>query len=187
MKITRTQLISEVLSELSNHLKPHGFKKKSSWFERSNGNLVHYIHIQGNASADQCLQVTINVSISSNFLQNKYPGLFFSNEPGVGPIHRRIGSFLPVFQDKWWTVDSIESVPKVISEMYSLLVDLVLPYLDSIWTPADLANRLRTDSYLNFGEARSRYLADALEGKEDPDKNPWTHLRTGGPDRLREV
>jgi len=78
------------------------------------------------------------------------------------PIHfrKRIGAYLQTPHDKWWVMDNKKSAILAADEISQLLLNKVIPELDTLKTTVDLANLWRQDKCPGLTEfQRKEYLA----------------------------
>ena len=122
-----------LIDALNTNLKPKQYKRKGNGFVKINNDLVYYITLQSSqSSTSEILKATINIEISSSTLS---PRTF-------DPIHfrKRIGNYLDVPLDKWWSIDSDKTAISSANEIIELLINKALPELELFQTTEDLAN-----------------------------------------------
>jgi hypothetical protein len=149
------KIVTDKLSEL---LKERNFKKKGNFFSLSNGDLTYFIGLQSSQSSTaDILKVTINTEIASAVI-SKLDDISLPIEQ-QRHYSRRIGFYLDNRQDKWWTIDSINTAEIAAKEMADIINEKVLPNFDALKSTSDLANLWRTNGYIGVTEGqRKNYL-----------------------------
>lgn len=126
-----------LIEKLDAYLKPLGFKRKGNSYQKSYGDLTHYITLQSSVSSTaHILKITANVEIASNRLAMLGDDRL--------PIHlhrhynKRIGRYLDEPHDKWFLMDNNELAKMVSEQILELIKYKVLPELEQLKSTDDL-------------------------------------------------
>lgn len=154
-----------ISDKLNNLLKERQFKKKGSLFSFSNGDLIYFIEIQSSeSSTSDVLRVTVNTEIASALI-SKLDDISLPVEQ-QRHYSRRIGTYLDDKQDKWWTVDSLNSAEIAANEIVGIINDKVIPDFNVLRTTNDLASLWKNGVYIGITEKQKRNYLHLLENAQ---------------------
>ncbi|TCC86451.1 DUF4304 domain-containing protein [Pedobacter frigiditerrae] len=154
-----------ITDKLTTELKERHFKKKGNVFSFSNGDLTYFIGVQSsqNSTAD-VLKLTVNTEIASAIISQ----LDDISLPIEHQCHynRRIGFYLDDKQDKWWTLQSINSAEKAANEIIEIIIEKVIPNFDTLKSTSDLATLWRDGGWIGITEGQRKNYLSLLENIE---------------------
>jgi len=118
-------------------LRPLGFRKSSSLFQRGIGNVVHLVEVQG-SNADKADEATFTVNVGIFAPDLVYEDVRDVTKPSIGMAHwrMRLGSLSPENQDLWWRVSSTAEAEAAAADIATRTQKFALPALDQL---ADLS------------------------------------------------
>ncbi|WP_181161692.1 MULTISPECIES: DUF4304 domain-containing protein [Flavobacterium] len=154
-----------ILDKLTRELKEQHFKKKGNLFSFSNGDLTYFIGVQSSQSSTaSILKLTVNTEIASVSISK----LDDTSLPIEHQRHynRRIGFYLDDKQDKWWTVESIDSAIKAANEIAEIIGEKVIPNFETIRSTSDLVTLWRNGGWLGITEGQRKHYLSLLENFE---------------------
>jgi hypothetical protein len=135
--MTPAELKRPILTAMQAALRPLGFRKSSSLFQRVSGDVVHLIEVQGSRDnkTDET-SFTINVGVFAPELV--YADVRDLTKPSIGMAHwrMRLGSLSPENQDLWWHVASSAEAAAAATDIAARTHKFALPALDQL---ADLS------------------------------------------------
>jgi hypothetical protein len=154
-----------IIDKLTSDLKERHFKKKGNVFSLSNGDLTYFIGLQSSQSSTaDFLKLTVNTEIASAIISKLDDiGLPIEHQRHY---NRRIGAYLDDKQDKWWTVQSIDSAEKAASEISSIVREKVLPNFDTLKSTSDLAALWRNGGWIGITEGQRKHFLSLLDFDE---------------------
>lgn len=152
-----------VLDAVTALLKPLGFSKRGrSFFRHVDGNLALIEFQRSIYNHLHSLKFTINVGIILGKLADREWDIKKSNIADAH-LRERIGMFLSIPRDRWWTFDtesSTDSADLAIGEILPLLRDRALPYLNQNLSDDALITLWESGRSPGLTETlRTRYLA----------------------------
>jgi len=151
-----------ITDKLTSELKERHFKKRGNVFSFSNGDLTYFIGVQSSQSSTvDVLKLTVNTEIASAII-SKLDDISLPIEH-QRHYNRRIGSYLDDKQDKWWTVQSINSAEKAASEISGIIREKVFPNFDTLKSTSDLATLWRDGGWLGITEGQRKHYLSLLE------------------------
>jgi hypothetical protein len=118
-----------LISDISNVLKPFGFKKSAETFFYNKDNNIGIIDFQkGRSSVATSTLFTINLGIYSGALK-VFDRFDIKSKPSISDCHwrKRVGFLLPQKQDYWWEINDKTSLPSLITEITNTLRELAIP------------------------------------------------------------
>jgi len=126
-----------IITELSNTLKPLGFKRAGHIFSSTTDDLVYYIALQSSTSSTASqLKFTINIDIRSKELYQLYESILPFN--AQDHYRFRIGWFIEPQIDKWWLAHDNQSAMLAAEEINTLIVQKVLPEFSHLKSVKDI-------------------------------------------------
>lgn len=144
-----------ILEKIGETLKERKFKKKGNEFSGSNGEMTYYISVQSSlSSTTDILKFTVNTEIASELI-SKFDDTSLSKEK-QRHYTRRIGTYLKEQQDKWWTVNNVDSATKAAKEIVEIIINQIIPTFGTLKTTQDLAALWRTGGYMGVTESQRR-------------------------------
>ncbi|MCG3134332.1 MAG: hypothetical protein HMLKMBBP_01637 [Planctomycetes bacterium] len=142
-------LKARVLDSMAAVLRPAGFRKRGSVFERSVANVVHLVSLQSSASSTvRACRVTVNLAVW-------VPRLHPTRNPDVwdSPWQQRLGSVMSEPGDRWWPLESDASADSAADEIRSALTRFGLPALDALSSESALLELWRSGKGTTAGRA----------------------------------
>ena len=147
--MTTAPLKARVLDAMSSVLKPAGFNKRGSVFQRPTANVVHLVSLQSSASSTalRC-RVTVNLAVW-------VPRLYPTRKPDVwdSPWQQRLGLVMPEPRDRWWQVESDPTAEAAGVEIRTALTCFALPALDALASESALLDLWRSGKGTTAGRA----------------------------------
>ncbi len=145
-----------ITDKLSGLLKPRQFKKTGNNFYFSNGDLTYFVGLQSSQSSTaDTLKATINIEIASTPLAKvDDTGL---PEKHVRHYNSRIGFFLEKQDDKWWTINNVDTADKSADEINEILLTSVFKLFDALQSTKDLADQWRQNKCIGLTEGQRKY------------------------------
>ncbi|WP_413669785.1 DUF4304 domain-containing protein [Mucilaginibacter sp. Mucisp86] len=126
-----------IIAELSNTLKPLGFKRAGHIFSNTTDDLVYYIALQSSTSSTASqLKFTVNIEIRSQELYQLYESMLPFN--AQDHYRFRIGWFIEPQTDKWWLAHNNQSAMLAAEEINTLIVQKVLPEFSHLKSVKDI-------------------------------------------------
>ncbi len=114
-------------------LKPLGYRKSSATFQRSIGDVVHIVEVQGSSAntADDA-SFTVNIGVFAPALI--YEDVREFTKPSIPQAHwrMRLGQLSPSRQDLWWRVTSLVDAEAAAVDICELIERSALPALAQI-------------------------------------------------------
>ena len=148
-----------IVDQLSDALKPKGFKKSGDTFSLSNDDLSYFINVQSSKETTLAsLKLTLNIEIYSSLIYK----LQDTSLPEKWSRHftQRIGFMLDNPHDKWWTIENDKEAKDVANEITDITISKVLPTFDKLKTTNDLATLWRQNKCPGLTEhQRKEYLS----------------------------
>ena len=151
-----------ITGRLAHELKKRDFKKKGNVFFFTNGDLTYFIGVQSsqNSTAD-VLKLTLNTEIASGLISK------LDNNTSLPVEHqrhynRRIGNYLEDNQDKWWTIDSLESAQYAANEITEIIAEKVMPNFNNLKSTNDLVALWKNGGWMGITDGRRRYYLSLL-------------------------
>jgi hypothetical protein len=123
------------LAVMAEALRPVGFHKRGSCFERSLTDVVHLVGLQASTSSTAALlRITANLAIWVPSLADG------RDRPDIWSSHwrQRLGELMPERSDRWWTITTEQEAAVAATEITSGLLSYGLPALDSLSSVAAL-------------------------------------------------
>src|SRR5579862_131254 len=124
-----------VLAVMADALRPAGFRKRESCFDRRLSDVVHLIGLQASTSSTaSLLRVTANLAAWVPSLADG------QDRPDIWSSHwrQRLGQLMPEHSDRWWSVTNDQEADLAATEMTAALVRYALPILDTVSSVAAL-------------------------------------------------
>jgi hypothetical protein len=151
-----------ILDKLTSELKERDFKKKGNVYSFSNGDLTYFIGVQSSQSSTaDVIKLTLNTEIASALISK----LDDTSLPIEHQRHynRRIGFYLDAKQDKWWTVESVDTAKKAVNEISEIITQKVIPNFDTLKSTSDLETLWRNGGWLGITEGQRKHYLSLLE------------------------
>jgi hypothetical protein len=126
---------ASLLSDITETLKPLGFKKKgATYYRRAENNLMVINFQKSKSSTAHSAIFTINLGVCSTLLWD-WSKEYNSNQPllpHASDCHWRIriGDLLPQQLDHWWQLEDGVPAANLAKEISSILVDRAIPEMD---------------------------------------------------------
>jgi len=76
---------------------------------------------------------------------------------------RRIGAYSNDQQDKWWTVNSVDSAKNAADEIVEIITNKVIPNFERLRTTEDLAKLWRNGGYIGITEVQRKNYLDLFD------------------------
>lgn len=118
-----------LIVEISNTLKPFGYKKRGEAFFYDKNHNIGIIDFQkGRSSLAASTLFTINLGVYSNSL-HIFDRIGLNSKPTISDCHwkKRIGFLMRQGQDYWWQIDDKSSISTLITEISDLLKEIAIP------------------------------------------------------------
>jgi Domain of unknown function (DUF4304) len=131
--VTPAELKAPIVASLHALLKPEGFRKSGSLFQRKNEDVVHLVELQGsrtNISDDA--RFTVNIGIFAPAVV--YEDIRAQTKPSIPAAHwrERIGFLSAEQVDLWWEVGELPRAKAVAVEVAHRVRRDALPRLQSV-------------------------------------------------------
>ena len=151
-----------IIDRLNDTLKGRQFKKRGNVFSCFNGDLTYYILIQSSlSSTTDILKLTVNTEIASGLI-SKLDDISLPIER-QRHYSRRIGAYSNDQQDKWWTVNSVDSAKNAADEIVEIITNKVIPNFEGLRTTEDLAKLWRNGGYIGITEVQRKNYLDLFD------------------------
>lgn len=127
------ELFKKLIAQIAPSLKEHGFVKNSNRFYLKGENNCGLIDFQKSTKSTPSEVVfTINVGVRSDALVDFFDPDALDKRPTIEDCHwrSRIGFLLPGKCDKWWVIDSFDSLENLKYELALCVTDIAIPALD---------------------------------------------------------
>ena len=126
-----------ILDKIKEVLKQRHFKKSGQSFKYSNGDLTYYVDLQSSTSSTMTeLKVTVNTGIASELLYRLEEKAITSHLRGH--FRKRIGDYLTLPRDTWWTVNDTETAITTANEIANIIYKKVWIEFEQITSTEDL-------------------------------------------------
>jgi len=144
-------------------LAPLGFKKQGLIFRRELHEVVHWVGLQSSSSStEENLKLAVNLAVTVPKLAK--PGM----QPGIGAAQWsvRLGFFMPIRTDKWWTIASPPDAELAAAEIDVALSSFGIPAFDTLSSISDIAALWRSGVSPGLTEKmRTQYLQELNDAK----------------------
>lgn len=144
-----TTAVRSLLVKLNKQLRPFGFRRRGQSFTRRSRECWQVINVQlSRFAAQDEKSLTVNFGVhSTSVLQ--FRGRDSSAPPPyyACPINFRIG-WLTEGDDVWWTVRDERSADAAFAEIYEILQNKALPFLDVLQTGKSILELYETGQFL---------------------------------------
>jgi hypothetical protein len=127
---------NQVVSCISEVLRPAGFRKTGSVFSREVNDVLHIVGLQSSTSSTaSSLRITVNIGVVVPTL------LSSSQQPDVWSSHwrQRIGMLMSERSDLWWSMSTEQEAHAAGAEIAAAVQQFALPALSAIENAAALA------------------------------------------------
>ena len=151
-------MLSDVIrANVAPYLKEQGFVKKGTVWNRTNGEVVNVLDVQkGSPRRDGRIDFTLNVGIWMHEVWTicwARPTPDFIRETDCFPRFRiglLLEDFNPKFRDKWWSLDSQQSVSAVGEELRGILKGACFPLFGRLARVGDVLSFVETSIPIRF-------------------------------------
>lgn len=168
-QLTNSAFRKTVVQALAPLLNRDGFRRFGAGFRKDVANVAWFVEPQVmTLVTEPGPWLTINLGVFSKELMQLVPDVFFEIDIGYAPIRVRIGSLMPVFQDKWWHPRNEVEVKRDAEEIRSYVSQYALPFLHRFHSTREMLPFLRNPSGNMEAPVWTRWLADVYEGRADP-------------------
>jgi hypothetical protein len=155
----------EVVNGVGASVKPIGFVKRRMAFRHlANGNAAIIEFQRSQSSSSSSIRFTVNVGVICGRLLDEYWPDVSKAGSSYAHLRERLGAFLPIPFDKWWTVEASTDPVPIVREIAGLLTGSAAPFLLDHIADEALKSLWMSGKSPGLTEGqRIRYLAD-LEG-----------------------
>ena len=155
-----------ILTQMSPHLKPAGFRKTNNLFSAEEAEVVLFIQLQSSLKTTKhFLVATVNLGIFSLKVAERVGN---TRAPNILDAHwrERIGRFTQTGSDKWWEIDSEQKAHVSGHEILSVLMNRALPHMRSLASTESLESLWQTGYSPGITDYERQRFIQALDSAQ---------------------
>jgi hypothetical protein len=136
-RIILEAIFDDILKATAGILKPLGYRRERAIFRRVDQGVCELVDFQrsGTRSSGERIVFTVNLGVVCGDLLGSGPSGLQKAHITDAHLRRRIGSFLPDPQDKWWEVTVATDRGALIHELQEPLLKRAVPYIEHFLSP----------------------------------------------------